>query len=69
MGSDGDPEEWGTVTEDGTYVSKYPEDSDLYPLARMQLTDPEGTNIHVYQYRYGIIAVTDGTDLRITKMD
>jgi hypothetical protein len=33
MGSDGDPEEWGTVTEDGTYVSKYPEDSDLYPLA------------------------------------
>jgi len=58
--------EWGTITDEGVYVSKYDEDPDLHPMARYDL---EGDRVVVYQYHYGIVAVVSTEQTIIARMD
>jgi hypothetical protein len=51
----------GTVEED---VYKYPEDEDLYPLAKYDFGDT-----HLLQYEYGILSYVDGDKVNTVRMD
>jgi hypothetical protein len=62
MGQDGSG--WGTVDEDGMYISEH-DDPDMAPMVRFCLTD----EIDFLVYQYAICAVTDGTDTLMMRMD
>ena len=55
--------EGGTVDAEGVY--SYPEDPDLYPLIKWTV----GEKVDVFMYPYAIVAVRDGTNTIITRMD
>lgn len=57
----------GTIEEDGTYT--YPEDPDLYPYAKFNLSGPEGSIADVFVYPYAIVAVRDDKETLISRMD
>ena len=57
----------GTIEEDGTYT--YPEDPDLYPYAKFNLSGPEGSIADVFVYPYAIVAVRDDKETLLTRMD
>jgi hypothetical protein len=63
MGQDGTG--WGTVDEDGMYISEHKEDPDMAPLVTFGLTDEINFNV----YQYAICAVTDGTETLMMRMD
>lgn len=55
---------WGHV-EGLKYISKHEEDSDMEPMLQFRLTD----EIDFLVYRYAIVAVSDGDDSIIGRMD
>ena len=53
----------GTVTDNGTY--QYPEDPDLYPLVTVYVNMVP--RVHIYEY--AIVALVQGQDTFVTRMD
>jgi hypothetical protein len=56
---------WGTISEDGTYVSSEEEDPDLDPVVMWEL--PCGTKVRLYNH--AIVSVVDDEETIITRMD
>ncbi len=56
----------GTVDEQGIFKSKYEEDPELIPLAKM-----DTPHVTLYQYQYAIVAFVnkDGSPQFVTRMD
>ena len=58
---------WGTVKDDGTYVSSFEEDPDMAPLMKCSWPD---NPVVMYIYQHAILAVVDGFETPIiTRMD
>ena len=57
----------GTVSDEGVY--RYPEDPDLYPIARFDVDGPEGAIASVFIYQCAIVAVRDNKETLVTRMD
>ena len=63
MGQDGSG--WGTVDEEGRYISISEEDPALDPLGTFELTE----DLTFYVYQYAITAVSDGEKTLMARMD
>ena len=55
--------EGGSVDAEGVY--SYPDDPPLYPLVRWKLDD----DVTVYMYQFAIVAVKDGNETIIARLD